>query len=59
MPTEGTTVVGDRHILCTIVTIFPKAFVSPVSQHEVVSIRSCEVSSTVAVFHLSLGVLVT
>ena len=58
MPTEGT-VVGDRHILSTVVTFLPEAFVSSVSQHEVVSFRSHKVSHTVVVGHLAMRVLVT
>ena len=58
MPTEGT-VVGDRHILCTIVAVLPVAFLSSVSQHVVVSFRGIKISHTITVDHLAVWVLVT
>ena len=58
MSAEGT-IVGDWHILCTIVAVLPVAFLSSVSQHVVVSFRGIKISHTITVGHLAVWVLVT
>ena len=58
MSAEGT-IVGDWHILCTIVAHLSEASLSAMAQHVVVTLSSIKVSHSITVGHLAVWVLVT